>query len=47
YIALILVVIHENMAQKVMGILEYFFIAFTIVLMGYRIYFQKSKILHF
>lgn len=47
YIALIFVVIHENMAQKVMGALEYFFIAFAIVLVGYRIYFQKSKTLHF
>lgn len=37
YIALILVIIHENMAQKVMGILEYFFIAFAMILLGFRL----------
>lgn len=37
YIALILVVIHENMAQKVSGLLEYFLLVFAVVLLSLRI----------
>lgn len=38
YIALIFVVIHEVMAQKVNGFLEYFFITFTAIVLLVRVY---------
>lgn len=38
YIVLILVTIHESMAQKVLSSLEYTFIACTCILLGYRLY---------
>ncbi|WP_024953804.1 ferric reductase-like transmembrane domain-containing protein [Sulfurospirillum arcachonense] len=43
YIVLILVVIHEAMAQKVLGNLEFMFIFMTIVLLGYRAFLFRVK----
>jgi len=42
YIVLILVVIHESMAQKVLSSLEYSFIVVTTILLGYRLYNYKK-----
>jgi sulfoxide reductase heme-binding subunit YedZ len=45
YIALILVVVHESMAQKVLGSLEYFFIGFAMILLSFRVYVLKKEVL--
>lgn len=36
YLALVLILIHETMAQKVLGEREVFFIFLTVILLGYR-----------
>lgn len=42
YIALVLVVIHDSMAQKVLSSLEYSFIVLATILLGYRLYNYKK-----
>ncbi len=45
YVVLVLVVIHESMAQKVLSSLEYSFIGITCILLGYRVFLYKQKVL--